>query len=82
MIRTDQIVYGVLFLIPFVLLMIDWNTDSLWTERAVRYFRVPWCVIAAGWIIWMGDWGAFAIAVPTGVQLFFNERLKEDFPRR
>ena len=76
MMRQDQIIFGIIYLYPAILLAIDWHLYPLWTDTVIRASRTPWCIFTAIWIVWNSDWSAFAIAIPMAAGMYFQEEIK------
>ena len=74
--KEDQIAYGIIFAIPFLLLTFDWWLDVIWSRKLITFLKIPWSLFVLGWIATHHDWNALVLAVPLGLGMFFQEQLK------
>ena len=74
--RHDQLAYAVIFLVPMIVLNLDWFVNTTWTGRLLKLTVWPWALFTIGWMIWTKDWNGTPFLLFFGLGFAVQQRLK------
>ena len=74
--RHDQLAYSVIFLVPILVLNLDWFVDATWTGRLLKFTAWPWALFTIGWMIRTKDWNSIPFLIVFGLGFIFQQHLK------